>query len=74
MTYDPIRTARTKSGACPACGKRTKRTQTFQQTLNPYNRNSNGEMKTVREILLELEQQANEWEPDFRHDRCKETA
>lgn len=58
-----------KSGNCPTCGKPVTRSRVFMQTLNPYNRNEEGRVKSRDEIRAELRVEAEEWEPDFRHQR-----
>jgi len=47
---------------CPDCGKKLRRQTTFSQTLNPFNRNAEGQPKTRQEILAELRAEAAEWE------------
>lgn len=63
-----------KRGKCPACGKGVSRKRDFYQTVSPYNLNEFGEQKSRRQIYRELKEQAEAWEPDFRHNtiECKE--
>lgn len=63
-----------KRGKCPACGEGVSRKREFYQTLSPFNRNSDGTEKSRRQIYRELKEQADAWEPDFRHTtvKCKE--
>lgn len=42
-------------------GKKRQKTRKFSQTLNPYNRNIDGSVKTRDEILKELLCQRDEW-------------
>ena len=50
VTFEPVRLRATKSGKC-LCGKTLKRTYTFEQTINPFNRNKQtGLTKTWQEI------------------------
>ena len=56
-----VSTRRTKDVHCPGCSKRIKRTKTFDQTINPWNRNADGSVKNREEILLELRAEADEW-------------
>jgi hypothetical protein len=69
-TFAELKVHRRRSGVCPVCGKVTVKQKTFMQTLNPYNRNAAGEIKTTSEIYLELIEKADGWEPDFRHQGC----
>ena len=43
------------------CKKKTQATKKFCQTLNPYNRNKNGEVKSREEIVREINEQKREW-------------
>lgn len=52
-----------RTGTCSVCGKRWKRSKTFSQTLNPFNRNAQGEVKTYSEIFEELREEARMWNP-----------
>lgn len=45
-------------------GKRKQKT--FSMTLNPWNTNDKGEVRTRKEILECLEKQANEWEQSIK--------
>ncbi|MDO6489280.1 hypothetical protein Q4503_16415 [Colwellia sp. 6_MG-2023] len=42
-------------------GKNKQKTKKFFQTLNPYNRNSDGDIKTRAEILKEITKERDEW-------------
>lgn len=70
--FRPVTRSATASGKCPVCGKRTTRKATFMQTVNPFNRNADGAVKTESEIGAELRAEAKAWAPDFRHEACKE--
>ena len=61
-----------KNLPCPGCGKKLRRQRTFIQTLNPFNKNSDGQVKTELEIVRELVAKAGEWEskPET-HDACQ---
>ena len=50
-----------KTVKCADCGKRLKRQRTFEQTLNPWNRNAEGQPKSRQEILASLREQGAEW-------------
>ncbi len=43
-------------------GKWVTRSKTFEQTVNPWNKNADGTIKTPREVLTAVEQEAREWE------------
>lgn len=52
---------------CATCGKKVARSRTFDETLNPWNVNENGEPKSHAEIVVSLRQKATVWvtAPDF---------
>lgn len=50
-----------KNLPCPDCGKKVRRSTTFEQTINPWNKNAAGDPKTVTEIREELAADAAAW-------------
>ena len=52
--YDLVKHRAEKSGDCEVCKERVTRKRTFTQSINPYNRNKDGQPKTKYEILEEL--------------------
>ena len=42
-------------------GKRHQKTKTFSQTINPFNKNTDGTIKTESEIYEELDKQRTGW-------------
>lgn len=70
VRFQAVRVRRQLSGKCPVCGKRTSRSMTFEQTINPWNKNKDGNPKTYSEIIVELDEKANNWKPDFTHEKC----
>lgn len=60
-TFNEVATHREKKGKCAKCGKRTKRRMKFWQTINPFNKNKDGSIKTVRQIDAELAKEADVW-------------
>lgn len=42
-------------------GKRRQETKTFSQTINPFNKNADGQVKSRFEIMQELEEQRYQW-------------
>lgn len=49
-----------KSYEC-ACGRRVKRSKTFSQTLNPFNKTKDGQVKTREDIQRENATKAEMW-------------
>jgi len=50
-----------KNLPCPGCGKKAKRRRTFEGTINPWNVNSDGTVKTRREVYEDLRVEAAAW-------------
>jgi hypothetical protein len=71
-TYQRITARRERVGVCPVCGKRVRRAQTFGNTINPFNKNPDGTVRTAREVRANVERIADEWMPDFTHETCLE--
>lgn len=44
-----------------ADGKRREETKVFHQTINPFNRNADGNIKTQEEIIREITIQRDRW-------------
>lgn len=42
-------------------GKKRQQTKTFMQTINPYNRNTDGSCKTREQINVEIRAELNAW-------------
>ncbi|MGQ4513624.1 hypothetical protein [Streptomyces sp. DW26H14] len=64
-----------KSAPCTVCGKKVRRQRTFEQTLNPFNKNADGTVKTYADIYRELDADADAWkaEPET-HPKCQAAA
>ena len=71
-TFEEIKLYGNKSGKCSVCGKPCSRSQKFSQTLNPFNKNKMGDVKTWQEIKQELQAELIEWKgkPPI-HSRCE---
>jgi len=72
VTFDEVSQIGRKSGKCAVCGKQTNRQQKFFQTLNPYNKNKDGNPKSRTEIYAELREQIAEWKKEpIVHAKCE---
>ena len=71
IRFRPIRTRRTRTGKCPVCGKSVSRTRTFEHTVNPFNRNSDGSIRNPMEVSERVHAETDAWEPDFTHAKCR---
>lgn len=72
--YQPVYLRTVRRGVCPVCSRKVTRERTTNQTINPYNRNADGSVKTFAEIRSELIAESAEWTPDFTHAKCREEA
>jgi hypothetical protein len=53
---------------CGGCGRRLKRTKKFCQTLNPFNKTTEGRIKEYDDIYPELKAELAEWKA--QPERC----
>jgi hypothetical protein len=72
--FDEVSTRREKSVKCLGCGKRLRRAKRFYQTINPFNTNADGAIKSRAEIMSELQAEAAAWmnKPE-KCSTCEET-
>lgn len=71
--YDPISYTSRARVTCPGCGRKRTIRRTFYQTVNPFNRNDDGTVKTSSEVADAVFAEAEAWEPSGRelwHARC----
>jgi len=61
VRYEPVKLHAEKSLPCPTCGKKVRRKATFEQTLNPFNTNFDGTVKSMSDIMRELRIDARHW-------------
>ncbi|MFE0353647.1 hypothetical protein ACFW2I_09145 [Streptomyces nigra] len=73
--FHEVRHQASKNLPCLACGNKLRRQRTFSQTLNPFNKNADGQVKTELEIVRELVVEAADWEKEPElHPRCRAEA
>lgn len=72
-TFQEVAVYGEKSGKCPKCGKHYKRREKFWSTINPWNKNKDGIMKTYDEVYDDVVKKQKKWlaEPIEPHN-CKE--
>ncbi len=63
INFQVIKHAETRTVQCK-CGDKTKRTKTFECTVNPFNKNPDGTVKSAAEVREQARAQAAEWVPD----------
>jgi hypothetical protein len=72
INFQEVSITRVRVGRCDVCGKRCQKKKKFYQTLNPFNKNSDGTVKSRDEILLEVKLDGDKWfESSLRHEKCK---
>lgn len=72
-TYSKVSIIEKKAGKCTACGKRAQRSQEFYQTLNPFNKNPDGSVKTAGDIRAALATAIAEWHAaPIYHAKCED--
>lgn len=69
ITFQAIRRNVTKTVKCECCGKSLRRSTTIENTVNPWNRNDDGTVKTASQVRDDVDAQAKAWEPANR--TCK---
>ena len=73
--YERITSRATKSGPCAVCGKRAQRSETFENTVNPWNRNEDGTVRTRSEIRAHVDRLAEAWRAEpVVHAGCEAAA
>jgi hypothetical protein len=71
--FDEVfRTAKRRVPCTGGCGKKLNRQQTFIQTINPFNKNAQGQPKTSGEIWQELGVECDEWRPVAACHGCRD--
>lgn len=61
ITFDEIAIRETVTWKDPGTGRKRQMTRKFFQTVNPFNRGSDGEPKARAQIRDELRREANLW-------------
>jgi hypothetical protein len=72
-TFEEIPARARRRGKCPTCGKPVVRSRTFTMTVNPFNKNPDGSVRTRREVWIAVSAEAQAWDPTpdvFEHQRC----
>lgn len=72
ISFEQVSMSNSKTGTCPVCGKKASRSKTFMQTINPFNTNKDGFVKSREEIRVELREKIEAWrkEPTI-HAKCE---
>jgi hypothetical protein len=71
--FEKVSRSSTKTDACPTCGRTVKRSRTFTNTINPFNKDpETGLPRTRAQIWEKLGKDIEAWVPDFEHEKCRE--
>jgi hypothetical protein len=62
--YSKVKHTAKRRVTCNVCGKHLNRQRTFEQTVNPWNKNPDGTVKTFMQVLASVHAEALVWEPD----------
>lgn len=61
VRFDEIAVKATRRWVDPSTGKKRQETKVFWQTLNPFNKNADGSIKTAEQIRAEVTSQRDAW-------------
>jgi hypothetical protein len=67
--FERVKRHMTKYVPCRGCGRPLRRSATFEQTINPFNKGADGVPKTREQIGAELDDQVKGWYP--ANDICR---
>lgn len=59
--FEKIERHAERSGFCFKCSEKRKRQKTFYQTVNPWNKNDDGSVRTRTEIYNDIGREIAEW-------------
>lgn len=72
MAFQEVKLSMKATSTCGGCGKSCTRTKVFSQTLNPFNTNTDGSLKTRDQIMGELREKAAKWRTQtLYHVKCE---
>jgi len=65
VDFQVVKAVATRNLQCErGCGRKTTRQRTFECTINPFNRNEDGSVKTESEVRAQAQQKADDWRPE----------
>lgn len=65
--FESIKKKISKTCICLECHKKFKRSITFSQTLSPFNKTKDGQLKNKTQIIIELNVKAANWKPEIKN-------
>lgn len=72
--FPEVALTRVVQGKCSICARPTRRTLKVSHTMNPFNRNKAGYVKSRDEVLADVRAELDAKTPDFDHAKCKTEA
>jgi len=73
MTFQEVKLTVKATAPCGKCGVKCSRTKVFSQTLNPFNTNTDGTVKTRDQIMAELQPKAAQYRNEtIYHVKCED--
>jgi hypothetical protein len=71
VNFEEVSLATSKTSKCPVCGKRATLKKKFWQTINPFNKDENGNQKTREQIWDENRKLSEIWKKEPAvHQKC----
>jgi transcription elongation factor Elf1 len=72
-TFEVVKLSHKHTAPCGKCGVKCSRTKEFMQTLNPFNTNTDGSLKTRDQIMVELRAKVAEYRTQtIYHAKCED--
>lgn len=72
-TFEEVKLTVKATAPCGKCGSKCSRTKVFSQTLNPFNTNDDGTVKTREQIMKELQPRAAQYRTEtIYHVKCED--
>lgn len=68
--FEEIKLSGSKKVPCGQCGKKVSRTRTFEQTINPLNKNDDGTAKTARQVAASVREELRAWQAKQEGELC----
>lgn len=75
IDFPVVKAVATRNMYCErGCGRKTTRQRTFECTINPFNKNADGTVKTESQVRAQAQEQADAWRPEpYTCKKCKES-
>lgn len=73
--FQEVKHREERSFVCTVCDKKGKRSRTFTNTINPFNKDpETGLMRSYQQIVEKLRAEGAEWSPVPVHDKCQDAS